>query len=208
MFLITQIYNLQKHHFRELSEDAQKSLGETPEKFTNYWLSRFPLLLVHTWLAMQCVANETMFSHYYTSTFRFPDLDYADHESSDNAVQLNPDFEYKHDGFTTEQWNSPRKTKKIRFSDQNVKRAKNRWNYRDEKETENVGLYRNLKSLTPVDDRDNVVDVADDKLLQLSTNYTKLDKVSRKKGGVNRQPPKSKVIDEPTVWNVTEKKNN
>lgn len=203
--LNTTKYNLQKHHFRELSEDAQKSLGDTPEKFTNYWLSRFPLLLVHTWLAIQCVADETMFSHYYTSTFRFPDLDYADHESNDDVVQLNPDFEYKNDGFATERWNSPRKAKKIRFSDQNFKRVNNRWN-RDEKLTENVGLYRNLKSLTPKDDRDNVVDAADVKLEMLSTNNTKLDKVSRKKGGFNRQSAKSKTVDEPMVWTVTEKK--
>lgn len=149
-----------------------------------------------------------MFSHYYTNTFRFSDLDYAEHESYDNSVQLNPDFEYKNDGFTTERWNSPRRTKKIRFTDQNVKRVNNRWNYRDEKQPENVGLYRNLRSLTPVDDRDNVVDVADVKLQLLSTNITKLDKVSRKKGGFNnRQSPKSKTVEEPTVWTVTEKKN-
>lgn len=63
-----------KHHYRELTEQAQKSLGEIPSKFVHYWTSRFPLLLIHTWLAMQCVKNELMFSDYYENTYQFPDL--------------------------------------------------------------------------------------------------------------------------------------
>ncbi|XP_044252297.1 serine/threonine-protein kinase/endoribonuclease IRE1-like [Tribolium madens] len=60
-----------KHHFRELTKEAQTLLGEIPDSFTNYWTKRFPLLLVHSWLAMQCVSDETAFQHYYHETYKY-----------------------------------------------------------------------------------------------------------------------------------------
>lgn len=56
-----------------MSAEAQHSLGETPDKFTAYWTSRFPLLLLHSWLAMQCVKNEATFQQYYYDNFTFPE---------------------------------------------------------------------------------------------------------------------------------------
>ncbi|CAG9832376.1 unnamed protein product [Diabrotica balteata] len=61
-----------KHHFRELSPEAQKILGRDSESFTTYWLSRFPLLLVHTWIVMQNVADEDHFIKFYHTSFRYP----------------------------------------------------------------------------------------------------------------------------------------
>jgi hypothetical protein len=62
---------LQKHHYRELSEEAQQSLGEIPNKFIDYWTQRFPLLLLHTWITMQCVKNEPIFNPYYHKDYIF-----------------------------------------------------------------------------------------------------------------------------------------
>lgn len=61
----------QKHHYRELSSEAQVLLGEDSITFTNYWTDRFPLLLAHTWITMQCVADEEKFKSYYHKTHRY-----------------------------------------------------------------------------------------------------------------------------------------
>nr|CAD7199764.1 unnamed protein product [Timema douglasi] len=60
-----------KHHYRDLSEEAQQSLGELPNKFVDYWTERFPLLLLHSWLAMQCIRSEPVFDQYYHSSYNF-----------------------------------------------------------------------------------------------------------------------------------------
>ncbi|CAH1996027.1 unnamed protein product [Acanthoscelides obtectus] len=60
-----------KHHFRELSTEAQKLLGDDVASFTTYWTERFPLLLVHTWITMQCVADEENFKKFYHMTHRY-----------------------------------------------------------------------------------------------------------------------------------------
>ncbi|XP_054285066.1 serine/threonine-protein kinase/endoribonuclease IRE1 [Macrosteles quadrilineatus] len=61
-----------RHHFRELSPSAQELLGSTADSFTSYWLSRFPLLLPHSWVAMQCVRQEPLFVSYYQGNYTFP----------------------------------------------------------------------------------------------------------------------------------------
>ncbi|XP_029675812.1 serine/threonine-protein kinase/endoribonuclease IRE1 [Formica exsecta] len=60
-----------KHHYRELSPKAQESLGEIPEQFTEYWLSRFPCLLCHVWCAMQSFRDESCMKQYYHSQYIF-----------------------------------------------------------------------------------------------------------------------------------------
>lgn len=62
----------QRHHFRELSVEAQRLLGPPAENFTDYWVSRFPLLLPHSWTAMQCVRHEPLFVTYYHGSYTFP----------------------------------------------------------------------------------------------------------------------------------------
>ncbi|XP_061941085.1 serine/threonine-protein kinase/endoribonuclease IRE1 isoform X3 [Apis cerana] len=60
-----------KHHYRELSQQAQESLGYIPDKFTEYWLSRFPSLLSHVWCAMQTFRNEPTLRDYYHADYTF-----------------------------------------------------------------------------------------------------------------------------------------
>lgn len=61
----------QKHHYRELSPKAQESLGEIPNEFTEYWLSRFPRLLCHAWCAMQNFRDESSLKQYYHPHYTF-----------------------------------------------------------------------------------------------------------------------------------------
>ncbi|XP_032689202.1 serine/threonine-protein kinase/endoribonuclease IRE1 isoform X2 [Odontomachus brunneus] len=60
-----------KHHYRELSPKAQESLGEIPDQFTEYWLSRFPNLLCHVWCAMQNFRDESNLKRYYHLEYTF-----------------------------------------------------------------------------------------------------------------------------------------
>lgn len=76
--------SFQKHHYRELSQEAQASLGEIPVAFTEYWLSRFPLLLSHTWCCMQKFRGEATFREYYNRDFMF-NHEYNDQENSEQV---------------------------------------------------------------------------------------------------------------------------
>jgi len=64
----------QKHHYRDLAEEARKVLGSVPKQFLEYFTSRFPLLLIHTWLAMRCVREEPGLHEYYDSSYLFPQV--------------------------------------------------------------------------------------------------------------------------------------
>ncbi|KAK3586701.1 hypothetical protein CHS0354_039173 [Potamilus streckersoni] len=54
-----------KHHYRELPEEVKNSLGTVPDQFVHYFTSRFPMLLIHTYHAVECCAAECIFSQYY-----------------------------------------------------------------------------------------------------------------------------------------------
>ncbi|KAG9472052.1 hypothetical protein GDO78_021525 [Eleutherodactylus coqui] len=54
-----------KHHYRELPEEVQETLGNVPDEFVCYFTSRFPGLLLHTYLAMQLCSHERLFQPYY-----------------------------------------------------------------------------------------------------------------------------------------------
>uniref|UniRef100_A0A8C1IVW3 non-specific serine/threonine protein kinase n=1 Tax=Cyprinus carpio TaxID=7962 RepID=A0A8C1IVW3_CYPCA len=56
-----------KHHYRELPDEVQETLGSIPDEFVSYFTSRFPLLLQHTHLAMRFCAVERPFLPYYHS---------------------------------------------------------------------------------------------------------------------------------------------
>merc|ERR1719186_1496016 len=60
-----------KHHFRELTDDIKNHFGEMPGDFTNYWTSRFPRLLLHSYTALQCCKYENTFSKYYDKDYDF-----------------------------------------------------------------------------------------------------------------------------------------
>ncbi|KAG9350435.1 hypothetical protein JZ751_026797, partial [Albula glossodonta] len=57
-----------KHHYRELPEEVQESLGSIPDEFVSYFTSRFPHLLHHTYKAMHSCAHERPFLPYYHYT--------------------------------------------------------------------------------------------------------------------------------------------
>ncbi|CAN8002906.1 unnamed protein product, partial [Ixodes hexagonus] len=54
-----------KHHYRELPEALQAELGSLPDAFVGYFTSRFPLLLLHTYLALQGCRTEPTLRGYY-----------------------------------------------------------------------------------------------------------------------------------------------
>ncbi|XP_075436055.1 serine/threonine-protein kinase/endoribonuclease IRE1 [Ascaphus truei] len=54
-----------KHHYRELPPEVQETLGTVPDDFVCYFTSRFPNLLLHTYLAMQTCSRERLFQPYY-----------------------------------------------------------------------------------------------------------------------------------------------
>lgn len=56
----------QKHHYRELPAEVQETLGSIPDDFVSYFTSRFPHLLMHTYLAMRTCAPERPFLPYYS----------------------------------------------------------------------------------------------------------------------------------------------
>uniref|UniRef100_A0A674NPM7 Serine/threonine-protein kinase/endoribonuclease IRE1 n=1 Tax=Takifugu rubripes TaxID=31033 RepID=A0A674NPM7_TAKRU len=59
-----------KHHYRELPADVQETLGSIPDDFVSYFTSRFPHLLLHTYLAMRSCASERPFLPYYSISMR------------------------------------------------------------------------------------------------------------------------------------------
>lgn len=72
-----------KHHYRELSPEAQASLGELPNKFTEYWLSRFPCLLTHVWSTLQSFRSEPGLKDYYHTDYIFTseyETNYTNHD--------------------------------------------------------------------------------------------------------------------------------
>lgn len=64
---LTLIFLQQKHHYRELPSEVQDTLGSIPDDFVSYFTSRFPHLLMHTYLAMRTCAPERPFLPYYST---------------------------------------------------------------------------------------------------------------------------------------------
>ena len=61
-----------RHHYRELPEELRATLGDIPDGYMDYFSSRFPRLLLHTYMIMRECGRETVFQPYYPeiSTFR------------------------------------------------------------------------------------------------------------------------------------------
>ena len=60
-----------KHHYNELEAEVKAVYGRVPDQFSDYWTSRFPRLLVHTYHVMHCVKNEPTFQHYFDKNYDF-----------------------------------------------------------------------------------------------------------------------------------------
>ena len=63
--------NTKLFHFQELSREIKSIYGRFPDKFADYWLSKFPKLLIHSWLSMHCVKNEPTFLKHYHKDYEF-----------------------------------------------------------------------------------------------------------------------------------------
>lgn len=168
-------------------------MGESPEQFTNYWLSRFPLLLVHTWIVMQCVAHETVFSQYYPSKYRYPELDYSPHES-DNSNDSNKEavvesIEERADFMGKK---NPRRQQKVSFYEYRNKHfGRQRESSAEENKMLGVGLYRNLSA------NDSVLKLCNDNI------STKPKNRARRSPNIRHKPKKQ--AEEPLNWNVPDK---
>ena len=66
MDLLRAIRN-KRHHYQELPEALKRSLGDLPDGFATYFMSRFPLLLMHVYRVASDSAcrAEPLFSPYY-----------------------------------------------------------------------------------------------------------------------------------------------
>ncbi|XP_003699825.1 serine/threonine-protein kinase/endoribonuclease Ire1 isoform X2 [Megachile rotundata] len=80
-----------KHHYRELSPQAQESLGDIPDKFTDYWLSRFPCLLSHVWCAMQAFREESTLRDYYHVDYAFVTTCSSESRGRINSIRCTTD---------------------------------------------------------------------------------------------------------------------
>ncbi|XP_030373454.1 serine/threonine-protein kinase/endoribonuclease IRE1 isoform X1 [Scaptodrosophila lebanonensis] len=60
-----------KHHYHELTSEAQELLGCIPHEFTNYWVDKFPQLISHTYHAFSICSNEPIFRPYYNAGYHF-----------------------------------------------------------------------------------------------------------------------------------------
>lgn len=54
-----------RHHYHELDPKLQSSLGAIPGEFATYFTSKFPRLIVHSYIAMQTCRAEDIFQNYY-----------------------------------------------------------------------------------------------------------------------------------------------
>ncbi|XP_069762136.1 serine/threonine-protein kinase/endoribonuclease IRE1 isoform X3 [Narcine bancroftii] len=70
-----------KHHYHELPVEVQETLGEIPEQFVQYFTSRFPKLLLHTYQAMQICSHERLFHMYYHQPSKTLNMNCAKPES-------------------------------------------------------------------------------------------------------------------------------
>ena len=58
--------------FWSLSESTFQGIyGRIPDQYVDYWTSRFPRLLVHTWYSMHCIKNEPTFKKYFDKEYDF-----------------------------------------------------------------------------------------------------------------------------------------
>ncbi|XP_037113008.1 uncharacterized protein LOC119126081 isoform X1 [Syngnathus acus] len=74
-----------KHHYRELPAEVQETLGSVPDDFVCYFTSRFPHLLMHTYLAMRTCAAERFFLPYYSIAAKADHLPQSRHPSTDSS---------------------------------------------------------------------------------------------------------------------------
>lgn len=61
----------------------QSLLGSIPTEFTDYWISRFPRLLSHSYHALEACSKENSFLPYYSKSYIFAKPDYFYEQTED-----------------------------------------------------------------------------------------------------------------------------
>lgn len=57
-----------RNHYHELDPKLQNALGKIPNEFVHYFTSKFPRLIIHSYIALQCCQSEDPFQNYYHSS--------------------------------------------------------------------------------------------------------------------------------------------
>merc|ERR1719264_44817 len=71
-----------------LSDEAKLMYGKMPGEFSDYWTRRFPRLVSHAYLAMQCVKYENNFSRYYNKDYDYvPYIRACDYKPKDEGIR-------------------------------------------------------------------------------------------------------------------------
>ena len=60
-----------KHHYNELPEVTKMVYGRIPDQYVDYWTSRFPRLLMHSWMSMHCIKTEPNLAKYFDKDYDF-----------------------------------------------------------------------------------------------------------------------------------------
>ena len=60
-----------KHHYNELPEITKMMYGRIPDQYVDYWTSRFPRLMIHSWMAMHGIKTEPNLAKYFDKDFDF-----------------------------------------------------------------------------------------------------------------------------------------
>lgn len=81
-----------KHHYRELNDELQQSLGTIPDEFVSYFTTRFPRLLIHSYIAMQNFRDELIFREYYDQMSTFIPLPKTWRRYYDTGFSKNGDW--------------------------------------------------------------------------------------------------------------------
>lgn len=78
-----------KHHYCELKPSLQEELGTMPEGFLTYFCTRFSLLFLHSYIALQMFKNESLLGAYYSEKTVWNPPKYPIPDSP--ALKHNPD---------------------------------------------------------------------------------------------------------------------
>ncbi|ALC47341.1 Ire1 [Drosophila busckii] len=128
-----------KHHYHELTPEAQELLGSIPHEFTNYWVERFPQLISHAYHAFSICSNEPVFKPYYSAGYHFSRPWYFDADDALFPMLMRDPKPMPKTG-------SPKKTPPPPAS--MLKQRKGAYNFRkpvNEEPMAGVGLQRNLE---------------------------------------------------------------
>ncbi|KAH8273177.1 hypothetical protein KR018_010982 [Drosophila ironensis] len=131
-----------KHHYHELTTEAQEMLGCIPYEFTQYWVERFPQLISHAYHAFSICSSEPVFKPYYSTGYHFARPWYFDADDALFPMLMRDPKPLPRIG-------SPKKTPPPASSQaQQLKQRKGVYNFRkasDELPIPGVGLQRNLE---------------------------------------------------------------